>query len=1177
MEKESYNYKAFISYSHKDEKWGRWLHRGIEGYRIPKGLVGRDTLYGPVPKRLFPLFRDREELPTASDLSQIIDQALIDSSHLIVICSPNSAKSQWVNEEVKAFKKLGKQNRILCLIVDGEPNAESKPELGLEECFPPAVKVAADEEGNLTDIQAEPIAADAREGKDGKANAMMKVLAGLLGVGFDEIKQRDLVRKQKRAAMMVAASLCLALVMGVMTAWAIGNSREAERQREVAVKARTVSDEQRGIAEKARDQARQLLYNVKIQSAQNYINLKQYFVAIKALDEAPLEFRNFEWGYLIKKANPQQVNLHGHSERVNTANFSPDGKRIVTASDDRTAKVWNAETGDELTILEGHSESIIAANFSPDGKRIVTVSGDRTARIWNAETGDELTILEGHNDWVSAANFSSDGKRIVTASGDRTARIWNAETGDELTILEGHSERVNTANFSPDGKRIVTASDDRTARIWNAETGDEFTILEGHNDWVSAANFSSDGKRIVTASGDRTAKIWNAETGNELTILGGHSEGVIVANFSPDGKRIVTASLDRTARIWNAETGDELTILEGHSGWVVANFSPDGKRIVTASEDRTARIWNAETGDELTILEGHSESIIAANFSPDGKRIVTASDDRTAKVWNAETGDELTILEGHSEGVGTANFSSDGKRIVTASGDRTAKVWNAETGEELTILGGHSEGVRAANFSPDGKRIVTASGDRTARIWNAETGDELTILEGHSEGVNTANFSPDGKRIVTASLDRTARIWNAETGDVLTILEGHSERVNTANFSSDGKRIVTASWDRTAKIWNAAPWNPDDYPGDKTMPFTRRYNLWSIHEYKRKLSSGNKKNGTIDAFLDSVSDISLSNAVRLKDAEAVKKCLADGMDVNVRNSSGKTPLEVTDDYEIAGLLIDAGANINLIDINQIKSDGLTFLHQASDLGRNESVISFLKSGANINIGNEEHDDTPLMYTVLGNRPETARLLMEKGAEVNMVNKYNMTALDFALNEKRGKSFIDLLRKHGAKTKKELEAAGKPTEPVAEAAQPEPPTAEAPDISIHLAAGTGNIEAVKQHLDAGTDVNAKDDGWTPLHNATGEGRKEIVELLLTNGADVNAKADTSGTPLHYAAIRGYKEIAELLITKGAEVNAKMKSVGLYYTPLDLALLLPETADLLRKHGGKTAKELKAEGK
>ncbi|HIG81549.1 MAG TPA: TIR domain-containing protein, partial [Verrucomicrobiales bacterium] len=234
------------------EKWGRWLHRGIEGYKIPKGLIGRDTRYGQVPKRLFPVFRDREELPTASDLSKIINQALIDSSHLIVICSPNSAKSQWVNEEVMAFKKLGKQNRILCLIVDGEPNAANKPELGLEECFPSAVKVAADEDGNLTDIEAEPIAADAREGKDGKANALMKVFAGMMGVGFDEIKQRDLARKQKRAALVGTASLILALVMGILSVWAIGNKN-------IAVAAKEDSDKQRLLAEQSRDEAERLL------------------------------------------------------------------------------------------------------------------------------------------------------------------------------------------------------------------------------------------------------------------------------------------------------------------------------------------------------------------------------------------------------------------------------------------------------------------------------------------------------------------------------------------------------------------------------------------------------------------------------------------------------------------------------------------------------------------------------------------------------------------------------------------------------------------------------------------------------------------------------------------------------------------------------------------------------
>ena len=225
--KSAFKYKAFISYSHRDESWGRWLHRSIEGYRVPKGVIGRETIYGPVPKRLFPVFRDREELPTASDLSEMIHDGLVNSSHLIVICSPNSAKSKWVNEEIKTFKKLGKQNRIVCLIVDGEPYGNEKPELGLEECFPPAVKFVADENGDLTDTAAEPIAADARPGKDGKANSLMKILSGLLGVGFDEIKQRDLARKNRRAAIMGASSLALAAVMTLLSIWAVANRNEA--------------------------------------------------------------------------------------------------------------------------------------------------------------------------------------------------------------------------------------------------------------------------------------------------------------------------------------------------------------------------------------------------------------------------------------------------------------------------------------------------------------------------------------------------------------------------------------------------------------------------------------------------------------------------------------------------------------------------------------------------------------------------------------------------------------------------------------------------------------------------------------------------------------------------------------------------------------------------------------
>jgi WD40 repeat protein/class 3 adenylate cyclase/tRNA A-37 threonylcarbamoyl transferase component Bud32 len=497
-----------------------------------------------------------------------------------------------------------------------------------------------------------------------------------------------------------------------------------------------------------------------------------------------------------------------HDGVVTTAQFSPDGKRIVTASADKTARIWDAETGKTLTEPLKHDDYVHTAQLSPDGKRIVTASGDRTARIWDAETGNAVTEPMKHDSDVYTAQFSPDGKRIVTASGDGTARIWDAETGKALTEPLTHDGVVTTAQFSPDGKRIVTASNDRTARIWDAETGKALTEPLKHDDVVLTAQFSPEGKRIVTASFDKTSRIWDAETGEALTEPLKHDGVVTTAQFSPDGKRIVTASGDKTARIWDAETGEALTEPMKHDAVVTtAQFSPDGKRIVTASWDKTARIWNAETGKALTEPMKHDGAVTTAQFSPEGKRIVTASFDKTARIWDAETGEALTEPMKHDNYVRTAQFSPDGKR-VTASDDTTARIWDAETGKALTEPLKHGF-VRIAQFSPDGKRIVTASGDKTARIWDAETGKALTEPLKHDNYVTTAQFSPDAKRIVTASGNKTARIWDAETGKALTEPLKHDGVVTTAQFSPDGKRIVTASEDRTARTWDLMPTGKD--------------------------------------------------------------------------------------------------------------------------------------------------------------------------------------------------------------------------------------------------------------------------------------------------------------------------------------------------------------------------------
>lgn len=236
-------YWAFLSYSHRDAKWAGWLHKALESYRPPKQLIGTRTERGPVPARLSPIFRDREELASATDLGTSINEALSRSLCQIVICSPSAARSRWVNEEILAFKRLGREDRIFCVIVDGEPNASDDPSQLQHECFPPALRYRLGADGALSSIRTEPIAADAREGKDGRSNAKLKLIAGLLGVGYDALRQRELRRRQGRlfaiasaatAGMVITSGLAVAALIARATAQrqTILAKREAETARQ---------------------------------------------------------------------------------------------------------------------------------------------------------------------------------------------------------------------------------------------------------------------------------------------------------------------------------------------------------------------------------------------------------------------------------------------------------------------------------------------------------------------------------------------------------------------------------------------------------------------------------------------------------------------------------------------------------------------------------------------------------------------------------------------------------------------------------------------------------------------------------------------------------------------------------------------------------------------------------
>jgi WD40 repeat protein len=615
-------------------------------------------------------------------------------------------------------------------------------------------------------------------------------------------------------AVLLPLSLLLGAGYGITTAHLseVEERRASEeRRREEAESARATEQTLRGEAVAARESADQA--NRLLQGAL-YFNhvMRAHFEwkdngvvrAEQLLEECPQDLRNWEWHYVKRLCHVDLFTLTGHRGVVFGVCFSADGKRLASASSDRTVRLWDACTGQEIVTLKGHSDSVRGVCFSPDGRRLASASEDRTVKVWDAEKGQEILTLNGHTQAVGAVCFSPDGQRLASASWDRTVKVWDAQTGREAFTLKGHTGPVRGVCFSPDGKRLASASGDKTVRVWDAQKGQEVLALKGHTDTVWGVCYSPDGKRLASASTDQTVRVWDAETGQEVRALKGHTGAVWNVSFSPNGKCLASASEDRTVRVWDAQTGQQGLTFKGHRMPVTSVcFSPDGKRLASAGET-TVRLWDAETGQEARTLEGDKgASFYGVCFSPDSKRVAAASGWAVVNVWDAQTGQAALTLEGHSEPVNSVSFSPDGKRLATAADDRAVKVWDAAMGQEVLTLKGHTKAVGAVCFSPDSKSLASASEDGTVKVWDAEKGQEVLALKGHTDTVTSVCFSPDGQRLASASWDRTVKVWDAQTGQEVLALNGHTQAVGAVCFSPDGQRLASASNDWTVKVWDA--------------------------------------------------------------------------------------------------------------------------------------------------------------------------------------------------------------------------------------------------------------------------------------------------------------------------------------------------------------------------------------
>jgi WD40 repeat protein len=531
--------------------------------------------------------------------------------------------------------------------------------------------------------------------------------------------------------------------------------------------------------------------------------------------------------------------LRGHSQTVDDVAFAPDGRHLITTSDDATLRLWDIKSGG-VRVLTGHTDEVWRLVFSPDGRSFATASKDRTARIWNQDTG-ESRVLAGHPGPVDSVAYTPDGRHlVVTNRGDDLVRIWSVATGTlERTLktglrplsmlalspdgryalvheLEGsraqildlktgashtleHEGTVKAIAFSPRGDLAVTGSLDETVRAWDPRTG-KGRLLGQRLGGISHLAFSRDGARLAAGTSEGQLRLWNLDTGKS-DLVGSHEGRINEILFSRDGRLVATSSDDRSARLWELGTGHS-RILRGHQGAAYSmDFSLDGQWLAVGSYDSTTRVYSVKT-EARRLLAKTPMALNTLVASPTGKHLATKGGDGVLHLFEAATGASLLQEPLGAGEPGLLQFSPKGRWLAAVAKEGQVRLWDASTGKPAHPLAGHTGAVTALAFRGDGEVLATADAAGEIRLWELSSGQSRPLGRHDGEVLRLA-FSRDGQRLASGNKKGEIRLWEIATGRFQE-LRGHEDEVVSLLFSPDGQRLVSGSQDHTLRIWNLA-------------------------------------------------------------------------------------------------------------------------------------------------------------------------------------------------------------------------------------------------------------------------------------------------------------------------------------------------------------------------------------
>jgi WD40 repeat protein len=830
-------YWAFISYSHVDQDWARKVHRWLESYHLPKALVGRLTSNGTVPERLYPVFLDREEMAGAEDLGKSLKASLDAAKSLIVICSPRARTSSWVALEIEHFQK-NRAGPVIPIIVAGSPSAVETE----QQCLPTALY--------RYEGQAQLVCPDLRRETDGFDLAMLKTVAGILGLSVAELAQRDAKRRATRNRLAITGlTLALALV-SALAAWAVV-------QRDAATEASRVASRERDramgfrLAEDGETKVRLLRPGGTVDGALRVLAAHQLNPGSEHLSAMQA----------VYTAMHSIVRIVVAGARTTASATSRTGQCFATAHDDGTIRLWS---------LDGETKPREVANTKLASRTKVLAVSDDCFRLAAISEEWYLTVLDGRlknlnvsPEYLSpgAMAFSSKGELFVSANHFGVLEVWNQDSS-KRTVRRMTTDALTSPErlaLSPDGRMLATGHVDGSVQVLDLETlAPRFPPLLGHEFNITALEFSPDGSQILSGSADATVRRWNAVKGALIgSPVEGHRGAVLTIAFDRSGGVFATGSTDDTIRVWNASTGTQRgPDLRGHSDSVVSLwFDSNENHMVSSSKDGTVRVWHYPPRENVSRVVANHEGLLTTTvFSLDGKVVLTAGRDHRVKITHL-LNSPVVLAELVNPGgqVESAALSPDSKQVAICSeSDSLIRLWIPGTPGGLSSLDlGHTGRTKAVTYSPSGKWLASADELGNVRVWDLKRRRmvaELQHGEGRPGGVNAIAFSSDGKLLATGGTDGRVRAWKTDrwqerfnirvgetnlnvwalaferhtkllavaTGgvDVLLIdpargellttrLQGHTDGLFALSFSPTGPFLVSGGQDGQLRLWDS--------------------------------------------------------------------------------------------------------------------------------------------------------------------------------------------------------------------------------------------------------------------------------------------------------------------------------------------------------------------------------------